>query len=302
MSFSREIMALLCLTVVFVNTVLITLDLGGWLRKLLRFRSRLSSPRSGGERLFQGCLQGPGGARAALELVLVGHGRGEGKIFFHGRSASPCFPDELHLASSDQQTAVSLLLRTDPHSWIWPSEEALAKDLACPSVEAFDEFAPRTERGKGAERTIRMEFDAGQPVFVYGARASTPESIEPAPLVLDPSGTPRLILAAFDPRTWALKQITLIGLVLPAIWLTFAALTWICFQGPAFGFWSQVGALGLLGFFLLVQPLGVAVRERTVMPHERPRAPVWKRPRGAAFMAAVASPPHSTHSLPSNSP
>lgn len=298
-------MAFLCLAIVVANTILITLDVGGWLWSLTRLRWQLRG-KSAEKRLFRGTLDPNGQAGPALELMLVGHGRGDGKIFFHNRTIEPIFPEGLRLATSDPHSASPVLLLPNNDSWIWPDAATLEQELACPDRAVFEELAPRTERAKGAERSVRVELPPQQTVYIYGSYDSQRGSIGPAPFPLDPTGTPRLIIAGFDPRVWARSQMACLTLGVAATWITFSGLVWLCFQGPAFGPWSQVGALGLLLFFLLVQPFSVFLRERSALPHEVPRNPIWSRARvsSAALKnsAPLTSASASAPTIPANSP
>ncbi len=284
MILTQEFMGLFGLSIVAVNTILISADLGGWARVLSRFR-RETGP--GGGRLTRGVVTGEQGA-PRLDLVLVAHSRGNGKIFFHGRDPVAQVPAGVTVRPEGSATDFSLDAGAKP--WIWLAEPSLTRALACPDQRTFDEIAPAAERAKGAERPVSIELDASAPVFIVGSASG--EALGPAPTSLDPHGTPHLIISAFDPRAWAARQVRLIFGSIVGIWAVFAALTALCFQGVPLGLESKVGALGLFAFFLLVQPFGVAIRERTALPHQVPRNPLWTRPSPKATSApeVTASP------------
>jgi hypothetical protein len=284
MILSQEFMGLFGLSIVAVNTVLITADLGGWARVLSRFRRET---RSGSGRLTRGALRGEQGT-PRVDLVLVAHSRGNGKIFFHGRDPVAQVPEGVRIYPEGSAAELSLEAGAEP--WVWPDETSLTRALACPDQRTFDELAPAAERAKGVERAVSIDLDATAPVYVVGSASNG--TVTPATTSLDPAGTSHLIIAAFDPRAWAARQIRLITAGIVSIWAVFAALTALCFQGVPFGLESKLGALGLFAFFLLVQPVGVAIRERTSLPHQVPHNPLWTRPRPSATRAAdvTASP------------
>lgn len=283
-------MGLFGLSIVTINTVLITADLAGWAQVLARFR-RETRPEN--RRLARGTLTGTPEGAPRLDLVLVAHSRGSGKIFFHGRDPEAVVPPGLTMRSEASSADVSLDPGAEP--WVWPAEASFTRALACPDRRTFDEIAPGAERAKGLERALSVELETSAPVFIFGSASG--DSFRAAPTSLDPSGTPHLIISAFDPRAWAGRQLRLIFGSIAVIWAVFAALIAVCFQGVPFGLTSQLGALGLFLFFLLVQPLGVAIRERTALPHRVPRNPLWTRSGLEKVNAPeVAAPPHTAHS------
>jgi hypothetical protein len=150
-----------------------------------------------------------------------------------------------------------------PDVEVWPTPVALAEAARCASPAAFDALAAQV-KGRGALRTVRVALEAGQPVWLAGAR--------------DGGRFVATLAAGFDPRDWARSRLALnFGLIaLDLLWVALG--TALALTAPVFGPWSIAGAVVLVGHFLGVTPLAVQVREKSKTPAKAALLGEWKRP------------------------
>jgi hypothetical protein len=174
--------------------------------------------------------------------------------------------------------------------WVWPRAERVSEALRCSSVAQFDALVPAATHARGAERRFVFDMAEGQEVFVAGRLSEDGTRLEPAefgPLELrdtdDPGAqgqaTKVLLVSEGEPRSVLTKQVFLIASVIVGMIGCAALLTSLALSKPAFGLWSGAGALGLVFFFLLVQPLGVWLSESVLPPHRVARGGIWVRAR-----------------------
>lgn len=81
------------------------------------------------------------------------------------------------------------------------------------------------------------------------------------------SGETGLGLAAMDPRALCARKIGLASASVAGILAAAAGVTALALQRPYFGAVSTIGGALCLGFFLLVQPIGAALRNAMRLPH-----------------------------------
>lgn len=295
MTFERELMAGLCLAVVWVHTLLIAARALDDVRRLGALRRRCVPARPGRvglvvgspvrEEPFAGELAKANvvarippheqGAKPALcyGLVQTARTRGDGRIYFHDRQHGSRIEGEAlldALEDSNGEQRVSLEVTANETAWVWPDAREVKRKLECPSVESFDQLAQAAVGARGAERSLELNLLEGDRVHVVGLLSNDGERVQ-AP----PDGP--LIVSASDPRKWLHRKVVLAAAVAVGIFLTAAALTALAFWPPAFGTVGKVGAIGLVLYFLLVQPVGVWLAERVRFPHEAAFDGTWDR-------------------------
>lgn len=266
MTFEREIMAGLCLAVVWVNTGLIVAHGLGDLRRLLGLRRCLQSNVG----RFEAASPEAG---ATYQLVQAGRTRGDGSIHFHDRRTECSLSGHGRVESSKGTWDVTARAGG---VWVWPTPAELRAATACASREEFDALAGPALLARGAERVATVRLDQS---WVAGGRLTGG--------VLHGEPDAPLVFSTDDPRARLAGLCGRVVLVLGAILTVAAALTGLCFVGPAFGSASVAAALGLFVYFLLVQPLGVWLSESVRWPHEVSRGGRWIRERAPAGDARV---------------
>jgi hypothetical protein len=144
-----------------------------------------------------------------------------------------------------------------PHAEVWTSDEARAAAAACSSPAQFDELAARAKATTGALRTVRTPLGRGAKVWLVGVREGASFKAS--------------LAADFDPRTWArTRLVRLFGVMaLDVAWVSVG--TALALWPPVFGLVSVAGAVVLIGHFLGLTPIAMAVRE-------------WVRPPATAFL------------------
>lgn len=158
-----------------------------------------------------------------------------------------------------------------PGAEVWTHEASRAAAAACPGPDAFDALAAQARGATGALRVVRTALVRGQPVWLAGQHDGR---------------TLRASLAAdFDPRVWARARLAMLaGLIaLDAAWVT--AGTVLALWPPVFGWVSQAGAALLVGHFLGLTPVAIALREKARPPAVAFLRGEWRRPRGEAATA-----------------
>lgn len=282
MTFAREGMALVGLLVVGINTLLISLDVLSSYRRLGRLL-RVFGAKDGDVRLWQGRLEGV--ELPALHLTQVGHSRGDGKMVIQERPRTSTLGEAVQLIfgpgeeTAPRAAGTAKLDAPDDSVWVWPQETSLKEAFSRPELTAFADLELRARAARGVERSVSLTLSKDQPVYVL-ARLASDRKLVPAELALTSkeTGEPTLLIAGSDPRRWLRSQRLRLGLSVLGIVIVFVLLTLVCFIPPAFGGVSQAGALGLLLFFLLVQPFGVYLGESSRLPHEALASTVWRRP------------------------
>jgi len=257
MTFERELMAGLCLAIVWINSALIVAHALGDLRGLARLRGRLRG--TVGTYALGAGEQGP-----TYRLVQAARTRGDGAIHFHDRRT------ESVLAASARAVTPQGTFELGGEErgvWVWPTALEVQRATQASSQAEFDALATPALNARGAERIAVVELPAS--AQVAGGRLQGEK-------LLGDAEHP-LIFSSADPREHLFAlQLKVVGVLLGTV-VVLCGLTALCFVGPAFGTASQVGALGLFAYFLLVQPLGVWLSETVRLPHEVRRGGTWMR-------------------------
>lgn len=138
---------------------------------------------------------------------------------------------------------------------IWPDLAARAERAASVEAERFTSAASAAGKAKGFEREVVTPIGVGDRVWVVGR-------VEAGRVHPDPT----LILACSDPQPWlARSRALVVGFVILDLGVA-GLCTALALWPPAFELVSMLGAAGALGWFLAVQPLGVAVHDAIRTP------------------------------------
>lgn len=276
---TNETMGLLALWILWVNTLLVAAATWNQVRELLRRRAEMRPLGAGatGEGLLRGRVAR--GAIAVQRIEQVGRAvEGEDAIVFHDRKAA----GEV-LGGALEAEGSTITIAAQAEAEVWLSADDLAKAAACPSAAAFDEAFPAARKARGFSRTVAAEV-AEREVFVHGRiedRDGTRTVVPPA--------RGAMLVATIDPRAFIAKKAALAGAFIVAELVLAAACTAIALWPPVFGRVSTIGGALGLGFFLLVQPAGTAVRDAILTPSRAPVRGTWKRTTAPTEAAAHAA-------------
>ncbi len=257
---SKEVMGVLALAILWVNTLLIAGDALKRAGALLRLRARLAGAVRG--RVTRG--DGPGGAIATLAIDQIGRAADDAaSIVFHDRGAAGAVHGGAVAIEGGEEIALGAAEGVD----VWVDAEAIARAAACASPEAFDRAYESARKAKGFSRTVAARIGVGEEVFATrdGRFVST-----------------------LDPRA-ALAKRALVALAFVAAEIGLAAgCTIVALWPPVFGTVSTVGGALCLGYFLLVQPAGTALRDAILVPGRAIVRGRWTRADAPATAAAPA--------------
>jgi hypothetical protein len=286
---SKELMGVLALAILWVNTLLIAAAAWKEIAALTGRRRRLV-PVSGDAgvglvraRVTKGA--GPGGALAVQRIEQLGRAAtrddgGRRVIHFADRSAvGEVFGGTVTRDDGD----VEIVVEADASAEVWVSATTLAANGACASDEAFDRAFADAKKAKGYVRAV--EGAALGEVYLFGQLRPMGKGLALA--AAKPGG---LLVATFDPRPWIDRKIALATLFIAFDLALSAACTAVALWPPRFGLVSTLGGAACLGFFLTAQPAGTALREALRLPSR-----AWLRGRWirSAPVQEAAAPPHA---------
>jgi hypothetical protein len=254
-------MGALALGVLWVNTLLIALD--AWRRRaaLSRRLAALRASRASGALVEAEILEGrgPGGAFAERSVRQVGRAltvEGPPRILFTDASASgEVFGGRAKVGGEE----LEIVPAAEVELWCSPSPEARGDlsefEAAWSRASTFKGFSTVLSRtaGKGARVWLWLEPSAG------ATRSVRLVSTDDPTLVVGRARRPLAVLVL----------VALAGA---------AAVTALAAWPPVFGLVSTLGGALALVFFLAIQPLGTAARDRARLPSEGHVGGVWQRP------------------------
>jgi hypothetical protein len=236
-----EIMGVLALGILWVNTLLVV---GAALTPLGELWSRLRRTWRSGE-----VTEGADDDVLACHVVeQVGRKASDDAarqaILFHDRGyRSEVFGGSIELEDE------TLEIEPDAQAEVWiPAAERRERAESPPGD--FDEAYRASRRAKGFQQQVRSPIRAGQPVWV--AEGDVP------------------VLSSFDPRSWLRGRMAMVVAFQLGMIAISALATWMALYPPVIeGTVSKLGGLlGLVHFLLVMQPLGVSVREASLLPHQ----------------------------------
>jgi hypothetical protein len=275
-------MGALALSILWVNTLLIV---AAALKQAAAIAARLRrmGPRAGsGASLLEARVvrgHGRGGAIAEHRIEQVGRagadGAGEAIVF-----ADRSYGGEILggvVTADGREIAVEPSVEVE----VWLSRAEVLEAAACPSGAAFDEAFALARKARGFARTIEARVGAGARVWLLGA------------VERDASGASRMapaLLSSVDPRAACRSRLALLVAFAAGALGALAGCTALALAQPRFGTASTVGAALCLGYFLLIQPLGTAVRDAVRLPSAAIVRGRWARGHvGAASAAPTTS-------------
>jgi hypothetical protein len=252
-------MGLLALGVLWVNTLLIAGD--AWRRRgaLARRLTELRAARARGTLVVAEIVRGAAsdGVFARRRVQQVGRAMtvpGPQRILFtDARSEAEVYGGEVRIG--EQTFAVEAA--PDVELWCAPSAER-------GDVGAFDEAWPHASTFKGLCTELVHVLRPGDRAWVW----------------LDREGEgARVRLVASDDPVGVLEraQVPLAAVAVGAL-VGASVVTALALWPPPFGLVSTLGGALGLAFFLVIQPLGTAARDRARLPSEQPVGGRWQRP------------------------
>lgn len=269
-------MGLLALGILWVNTLLIVLSA---LKEAAALSARrrampLLPPGARGPGLLEGrVLRGAGrtGALAGRRVDQVGRAgsgdAGRETILFSDRK----YDGEIYGGAVEVpgESGPPRALEVSPVmvAEVWMPPAAMREAAACPSASRFDEAYPHARKARGYSRTVEAMLRPGSPVWILGERT----------LGADPPEVVPTLIAGLDPRAWCRSKV--LGLVAfsVAVLVVASGCTAVALVPPVFGGVSKLGGALCLGFFLLVQPAGTAMREAVRSPAQAVLQGRWER-------------------------
>jgi hypothetical protein len=262
---SKDLMGVFALAILWVSTLLIAAAAWKEIAALSVWRRRLVLlDGDSGAGLVQARVTrgaGPGGALAVQRIEQIGRAAthddgGRRVIHFQDRSA---VGEVFGGTATREGTGAEILVDADAGAEVWLLATALAANAACASDEAFDRAFADAKKARGFTRAV--EGAATDEVFLFGQLRPMGKGLALAPA--KPGG---LLVATFDPRPWLDRKIALAALFIVGELVIAAACSAVALWPPRFGLVSTLGGAACLGFFLVVQPAGTALRGALRLP------------------------------------
>ena len=288
---SKELMGVLALGILWVNTLLIAAAAWKELAALTVWRRRLV-PVDGDEgvglvraRVTHGA--GPGGALAVQRVEQLGRAAthdegGRRVIHFADRSAV----GEVFGGTATRdgiEIEIEITVDAEANAEVWVPATALTASGACASDEVFDRAFADAKKARGFTRAI--EGAANGEVYLFGQLRPMGKGLALA--TAKPGG---LLVATFDPRPWLDRKIALAALFIVGDVALAAGCTAVALWPPRFGLVSTLGGAACLGFFLTAQPAGTALRDAVRLPSRAWLRGKWIR---SAPVHEPSAPPHA---------
>jgi hypothetical protein len=252
---SNELMAALALVVFWVHVLLVAGSAGLDLRELLRLRGRL---RRG---LWAGIVRRGDGQDewfARNVVVQIGRGRGDGRVHFNDAAHhSEVLGGQVELEGQLIECAAG-------EAPVWPDLSRRKAAAGAASDEDIARVENQARRAKGWEREVVDALAVGDRVWIGGQ-------------LQDGRFTDVVLVSANDPRRWLARRCWLIVAFIVATLGVAAGCTVLALWTPMFGVVSMLGTVAALGFFLGVQPIGVALNEAVRTPDRAYLRGSWTR-------------------------
>ncbi len=279
---SRELMGALALAILWGNTLLIVAAALKQLAAVAATRRRLGPPRGDGASLLEARVLGGGGRGGALacrRIEQVGRAGAGGRALDEIVFADSAHGGEIYggaVVAGGRMIAVAPAVESE----VWVSRDEVRAASACPSEARFDEAYKHARKPRGFSRTVEARICAGAPVWLLGAVEG------------GAGGVARMrptLVSSMDPRAFCRGKLALLSLGVAGILGALVGCTALALSRPRFGPASTAGAALCLAFFLLVQPLGAALRDAARPPSAAPARGRWVRKRAVSASRATAS-------------
>lgn len=265
----NHIMGLLCLGILWVNTLLIAGAAAIELRRLWRRRRRMAPWVTA--RIVEGL--GPQQALASFTVAQRGRARGEGPILFHDQGFSSTLHGGTVEVSTPNGPARLQLAPTADGTKVWVSRHQLAAAGACPGAEVFAQSRQQATKAKGWARSVTAALQPNPTEHVWLPQAVVNGDVSPA------------WISGIHPGKWMAARAWLVMGFITGTLLLAGAITVVACWPPVFGTVSTLGAAAGVAFFLGVQPIGVAVRDLCRPPHRAYLRGKWLPPSQSAVLA-----------------
>lgn len=284
---SKELMGVLALAILWVNTLLIAAAAWKEIAALTVWRRRLV-PVDGDDgvglvraRVAHGA--GPGGALAVQRVEQLGRAAthddgGRRVIHFADRSAV----GEV-FGGTATRDGIEITVDAEATAEVWVPATALTASGACASDEVFDRAFADAKKARGFPRAV--EGAAEGEVYLFGQLRPMGQGLALA--AAKPGG---LLVATFNPRPWIDRKIALAALFIVGDVALAAGCTAVALWPPRFGLVSTLGGAACLGFFLIAQPAGTALRDAVALPSRAWLRGKWVR---SAPVHEPTAPPHA---------
>ena len=290
---SNEVMGVLALAILWVTTLLIAaaaareiVALNAWRRRLVLL---VGDSGTGLVRARVTRGAGPGGALAVHRIEQLGRAEthddaGRRVILFSDRSTSS---EVFGGTAARDGSGVEITLDGGGGAEVWVSASELHASAACPSDEVFDAAFAEAKKARGHARAV--EGKAAGEVFLFGQLRAKGNALALAPA--KPGG---LLIATFDPRPWIDRKIALVALFILGDLAIAAASSAVALWPPRFGLVSTLGGAACLGFFLIIQPAGTALRDAVRLPSRASLRGRWMRSVPVQEKSAPSPAPRAT--------
>lgn len=256
---TRELMGALALGVLWVGTLLMLLASAGDVRRWFALwrRMRPLPPDTSGVGMIAARVVA-NGPLARHTVIQTGRwaavAEGEPRaILFHDREyRSELLGGSVEVVDGSRRIDIPA---TGAEVWAPGKPQTIDPDLAFEQAYAYSKHV------KGFPRALRTELNVGHPVWLVGELRADGNR-----WTFGPSSAGRLIVSTVDPRALSARKIRLGLLVMLALFLVGAGSTALAVWPPPFGGRSIAGAVLCLAFFLLMQPIGVWLRDTLRSP------------------------------------
>ncbi|WP_437603282.1 hypothetical protein [Sorangium sp. So ce590] len=279
---SRELMGALALAILWGNTLLIVATALKQLAAVAATLRRLGAPRGDGASLLEARVlggDGRGGALAGHRIEQVGRAGAGGRALDEIVFADSGHGGEIYggaVVAGGRELAVAPAVESE----VWVSRAEVRAASACPSEARFDEAYQHARKPRGFSRTVEARICAGAPVWLLGAVEGGAGGVDRM--------RPTLV-SSMDPRAFCRGKLALLSLGVAGILGALVGCTALALSRPRFGPESTAGAALCLAFFLLVQPLGTALRDAARPPSAAPARGRWVRKRAGSASRVIAS-------------
>jgi hypothetical protein len=262
---THEVMGLLGLAILWVNTLLVVLAA---FTPLFEHSAVLARIRRHGLRRGRVTRGAAAGVFASHTVIQVGRMASDDAdrraISFHDRDHVSSLAGGVVSTEGGEVTVAA------GPAEVWFDRRAREERAACADDAAFDAAYAAARKPKGFAREVRCELAEGDEVW----------------LLVDDG----VLVASFDPRPLLRGRIALVLAAQLAMLAAAGAITWLCLLPPLFGTTGLVGAGLGLAYFLLVQPAGVSLREATLLPARAFLRGSWVRAGSEGTTAGVRLP------------
>jgi hypothetical protein len=265
---TQEIMAVVALGVLWLNSGLVLAVASKQLGNVLRLKRMLAVAREKGE-LVHGTAVRKSGAFAVRRIEMIGRAittRGPERILFTDG------PQSFEIAGGKLKTdagEVAVAAAKGEQAELWTDQAREADSVRCGSGREFDAAYEAASTFKGFAHEVSIEARGGDHVWVFGTRRG--DRIEPRP-----NGP--LLVSTLDPIAYLNGRALLIAGFVAVALVLLAAITALAVVPPPFGLISTIGAALGLAYFLAIQPLGTALRDAVKTPARKLVGALWERP------------------------